>query len=592
MGWLLSFVVACLSAVLGTVAAGVLADRAVSWYRISSFEGGSGFFVIGMALIGLAGGFVVGLVVARVVAAYPRPGFAKALGLASLSVLALITLVAAPARLLADIPPLIDGEELQLLVEFRWPQAGAAPPDPAGIGRVRLAAASASVIRVSEDGPLFLDAARQQEGRWIVPGVAPIFTSRGSRVLELVIGDQSLAGFIVPLAGHPGPETFDWSIWMPRPAEGAAPLPDQFTYRFRVIRASQPVRSDRFGPFEIDTISRSFFDVGNSQRMASDSTFRVRHGGQAVAGDRELTEIAVIGDRAGALIAETRAAECLLIRADPPAVETLEDCGMLREGRPLTNDLRRFAAGRDADVVPGWVDRRILGEPGIYRLGHVVVDARTLTATGFKTPDDVSADSSLPPLAVSPDERRFAWFAHTGGADQTPALISTDWQASESELLTIDPDRMRFPAPGTLDPAWVAHHFEWTPADDGRFHLRERESFVPLPYRGTVTLGEAGAYQGYSLSPGSDDLRTALMTVLVDGMRGERLPDELNGYQQRVRVRNTELAVTVDAPSYVSVYTLAGPPEVMTEVAAALDAALATGRYDAMIAGARKARPQ
>ena len=62
--------------------------------------------------------------------------------------------------------------------------------------------------------------------------------------------------------------------------------------------------------------------------------------------------------------------------------------------------------------------------------------------------------------------------------------------------------------------------------------------------------------------------------------------------RQRVRVRNTELSVAVgESPSYVSVYTLAGPPEVMTEVAAALDAALATGRYDAMIAAARRVRP-
>ncbi len=591
MGWLLSLVVACLSGALGLVAAGVLADQAVGWYQISSFEGGSGFFVIGMALLGLAGGFVVGLVVARVVAAYPRPGFARALGLASLSVFALIMLVAVPARLLADIPPLIDGEELRLLVEFRWPLAGAAAPDPAGIGRVRLAAASASVIRVSEDGPLFLDAARQDEGRWIVPGVAPIFTSRGSRVLELVIGEQQLAGFIVPLAGHPGPETFEWSVWMPRPAEGAAPLPDQFSYRYRVIRASQPIRSDRIGAFEIETISRSFFDVGNSDRMASDSTFLVRRDGQPMAGDRELTGIAVVGDRA-ALIAETRDSACLLIRAEPPAAEPLEDCGILREGRPLTNDARSFAAGRDSDVVPGWVDRRTMSEPGLYRLGHVVVDARRLTATDFKTPDEVSVVSSVPPLAVSPDERRFAWFAYAGGSDETPALVVTNWQTSQSELLRIDPDRMRFPDAGVLDPAWVAHHFEWVPADDGQHHLRERASFVPLPYRGTVTLGEAGAYQSYAVTPGSEELRKALVSVLVDGMRGERLPDELNGYQQRVRVRNTELSVTVgESPSYVSVYTLAGPPEVMTEVAAALDAALATGQYDAMIAAARKVRP-
>jgi hypothetical protein len=151
---------------------------------------------------------------------------------------------------------------------------------------------------------------------------------------------------------------------------------------------------------------------------------------------------------------------------------------------------------------------------------------------------------------------------------------------------------MRFPTADVLDPAWVAHHFEWAPADDGQLHLRERESFVPLPHRGAVTLGDSGAYQAYSLTPGSEELRRTLVSVLVDDMKGERLPDELNGYQQRVRVRNTELSVTVgESPSYVSVYTLAGPPEVMREVAAALDAALATGQYDAMIAAARKVRP-
>jgi len=51
--------------------------------------------------------------------------------------------------------------------------------------------------------------------------------------------------------------------------------------------------------------------------------------------------------------------------------------------------------------------------------------------------------------------------------------------------------------------------------------------------------------------------------------------------------------VTVgESPSYVSVYSLAGPPDVMAAVAASLDAALATGRYDPLFAAARQARPQ
>ena len=223
--------------------------------------------------------------------------------------LALIALVAGPARLLADIPPLIDGEELLLLVEFRWPLAGAVPPDPAGIGRVRLAAASAGVVRVSEDGPLFLDAARQEDGRWIVPGAAPIFTSRGSRVLDLVIGEQRLAGFIVPLAGHPGPETFEWSVWLPRARRGRRAaagsvhlsLSRDPHQRADSHRSRRPVRDRHDQPAASSTSA-------NSERMASDSTFVVRRDGQAMAADSELTGIAVVGDRAGALIAETREA--------------------------------------------------------------------------------------------------------------------------------------------------------------------------------------------------------------------------------------------------------------------------------------------
>jgi hypothetical protein len=130
---------------------------------------------------------------------------------------------------------------------------------------------------------------------------------------------------------------------------------DQFSYRYRVIRRSAPIRAERIRPFQIDTVCRRFFTVGNSKRMASDSTFVVRRDGQAPAPGSELAGIAEVGDAAGGLIAETRHPGCLLIRAEPPAVEPLENCGILREGRPLANDFGRFAAGRDSDVVPGWM---------------------------------------------------------------------------------------------------------------------------------------------------------------------------------------------------------------------------------------------
>ncbi len=74
-----------------------------------------------------------------------------------------------------------------------------------GVGYVRLGTATGTIVRKQEDGPLFLDSARQVDGRWVVPGVVGIFTSRGQRVLDVGAGATSLGGFIVPLPGHPEP---------------------------------------------------------------------------------------------------------------------------------------------------------------------------------------------------------------------------------------------------------------------------------------------------------------------------------------------------------------------------------------------------
>src|SRR3954463_9485404 len=127
MSWIVTLVVAVLTAVLGLFGAGSLAALAVDWYRISSFEGGSGYFVILMALLGGAAAFLIGLVGSRVIAARPRPGFFKALLVSAGVVCAIAAVVAGTARLFADIPPRMDGETLSLLVEIRWPAA----PSPA-----------------------------------------------------------------------------------------------------------------------------------------------------------------------------------------------------------------------------------------------------------------------------------------------------------------------------------------------------------------------------------------------------------------------------------------------------------------------------
>ena len=54
-----------------------------SLVHVSSFEGGAGFFVVGMALVGLIAGFPIGLVVSRIEAPQAQRRFIKALGMSA-----------------------------------------------------------------------------------------------------------------------------------------------------------------------------------------------------------------------------------------------------------------------------------------------------------------------------------------------------------------------------------------------------------------------------------------------------------------------------------------------------------------------------
>src|SRR4051794_32054372 len=100
MSWPLSVLAAALTAAACLVASAIVAGFVVEWYHVSSFEGGSGYFMASMALLGGFVGGIVGLVAARHVDGFPR-----ALGLALLLALGALAIVAGTARALADVPP-------------------------------------------------------------------------------------------------------------------------------------------------------------------------------------------------------------------------------------------------------------------------------------------------------------------------------------------------------------------------------------------------------------------------------------------------------------------------------------------------------
>jgi hypothetical protein len=589
MGWIASFFVAALTAIVALIASATVSNLLVGWYRISSFEGGAGYFVIGNALLGFLVGGVFGLVVARVTAARPRPGLAKALGVAAGTIVTLAALVGGAARLLADIPPEIDGERLFLQTELRWPAAGAAAPvRTPGLGVVRLGALSGAIVRVQEDGPLFLEDARAIEGRWIVPGAVRIFTSRGSRIVQFRAGETMLAAFMAPLPAHPSDESRTWSAWLPAARPGSPALPDQYTFRYRVVRQSEALRTDAAGSFQIETAVRSLGRVVGAEGFAADSRFRILHRGAPVAGLTDVDSVAVLGGPQASLLVHAidadENAECRIVtdEGQRPKVVVAGPCTAPIAGRPLTSDATRFRNAAHASVLPGWIDRVTFATPGLYRVAQMVIDTRRLAVSRFALPSDPSPVPSIPPLGVSPDERSFVWFALDGSEDR-PKLGVTDIRTSRSYMLAIDRARMRYNTFEALDPAWVLHHFAWQRNAEDVDVLVERTHFAPLPYRGELTLKKAGEYQSYTLRPGAEPLRAMVVNVLTSALGGERLPDELDGYKQRVRLEGEELEVTVgQSPSYVAVSTYKGDPDLMRRIGARIDAALVTGQHDAL----------
>jgi hypothetical protein len=591
MSWILTLVVAVLAAVIGLFAAGSVAALVVDWYQISSFEGGSGYFVILMALAGGAAGFLIGLIASRVVAARPKPGFLKALSVSVAALATIVAIVGGTARLLADIPPEIDGETLTLLVEVRWPVApGPAPAERKGVGWVRLARAMGSVVRREEDGPLFVDQARLEAGHWIVPGAVPIFTSRGQRLLMIGFDSESLGGFVVPLPSHPTSANRQWSEWLPRARPGQAAPPDGLSYRFRVVKVSEPIREDIVGPFRIGTIASYFFQSSDAPGYGVRAVFNVRHGETIVPGLENANAVAVVGGPRPVLLVEARRPEgaetCMFVTEEQrrPVIVPIGSCNVPPHPHLLTSDAVAFRKAQLRREPEGWVDVAALATPGLYQLDGWIVDTRDLTAVPSHRTDKPFPLSSVPPLGLSPDGRSFTWLGLDGSEDK-PLLAVTNFRDGRNYAIPIRRDVMRYNTLEKLDPAWVDHHFEWQRDSDGQDVLRERAAFVPLPYHGDLDPGKPGEYQSYTLRPGAEPLREAMLKVLVEKLGAQRMPDTLDGAMRHVVIEGHELQLqVVETAGYVTVATYKSDPEFMSRLARQLDAEFATGKYDAAFA--------
>ena len=586
------------------LAAGLVAAACVDWYNVSSREGESGYFVIAIALLGFVAGFVIGLITARVVAAGADPGLVKALG-RSLAMVAGVTLLGGgTARLLADVPPEIGGETLMLSVEVRWPPEQVDQPR-AGPGEGTLTLHSipfySNTVRASETGPLWMQDARLVEGRWVVPGAVSVFTGRGKRALMVSTNEDDPTaneGFLLPLPARPGARDLEWSEWLPRARPGTAPI-NKLTYRFRVRRSSQPVRTEVIGDWEIGTAASSFYRqaVNGVTVTGATATFTLRHAGQDVpfegaasdSSDR-IDDLALLTRDQPAFLVhvarEGRSGRSFLVSADSAqvrAVEIGESYSGMR-GEELTADTARFRAIRHREVANGQVNRTTYDQPGLYLLGNAVVDTRSLAVHRF-TPDTLASGiPSIPPLSVSPDGRSFVQFANAGYPSEAHVLVITNFVDNHTYVLPVDEARMRYPDFDALDPAWIAHHFEWKRESDGADRLVERARFTPLPYQGTLWTGTDGD-RTYRIEKASDSLRTALVAFLVARFAGEPQPADSGAYEYPVKIGDRTVNVAHGAgisAVLVSLQDRGSDTTLVPGIARQFNEALATGRYDSM----------
>ncbi|MDD2761153.1 MAG: hypothetical protein PHH11_12770 [Methylomonas sp.] len=221
------------SAVVGVLAFAKLAEACVDWYQISSREGESGYFIAGVALAGGAAGLVVGAV-----CGWKWSGTAvnllKGLGIAIAIVLALAGAIAGLCRWRADLPPTIAGRGLRLEVQVRLPADATSEQFQGAASSLTLRRFEGQSSYRSEDGALHIGQAEQTDGRWIVPGEAPLSGDRGKRVLEVNVGGVYKQSFLLPMPAHPGDESLAWSAWLPR-GTPEKPWPDgEMSYRYRV----------------------------------------------------------------------------------------------------------------------------------------------------------------------------------------------------------------------------------------------------------------------------------------------------------------------------------------------------------------------
>lgn len=257
MRWLIYLLLSLPVAAAGGVAGGFIGNACTRWYRISNFEGGAGFYVLGLILAGAAIGGLTGVVTFGIHGPLDSHGYGRTFG-AAIGILAgLAGTVTLLAWVLADIPPELDGRPLRLEVELRLPVDTQRPAPATGESHFRLHSIANARSRAHADGTLHFDRIRKEDDRWIVPAEASLFTRRGGRSIDVRLDGGTPFGFLVSLPASPGRRYTEWSGWLPQPKAPNPPWPDSKTsYRYRVVPEPEPAPKPTYAELAAEAEAR------------------------------------------------------------------------------------------------------------------------------------------------------------------------------------------------------------------------------------------------------------------------------------------------------------------------------------------------
>jgi len=182
---------------------------------------------------------------------------------------------------------------------------------------------------------------------------------------------------------------------------------------------------------------------------------------------------------------------------------------------------------------------------------------------------------------VSPDGHRFVRFGWN--EENVRVLIVTDVTSGERTIVPVDLARARFSKVGLLDPAWLAHYWMWTRGNNGAYVLEPRNAVTPLPWKGLLTPPALSTPE-YQVGPAGEKMFEAMASFLTTEMGATRTPEDqaASGWQAHL---NGTLLHLFDNTSehHVTIYLdQGGDTKVLATIAERFDAALATGKYDAL----------